>query len=225
MSDPMQVAEVFHSVQGEGHGLGRPMIFVRFAGCNLNCAWCDSRYALKNEDKDGKAGQKFWYGRDVDPFVAELRELMRINRCKSVCLTGGEPTIQPTALMSYLLKDLSKLGAWISMETNGVKRPSWVAEYVDWTTVSPKAPADPDAFYRDYGYADEIKYVLMHGEEIPHFMEGLPEHRYVMPMTKQPFAEHLEYNMRSYQWAAEQVAKSGEGWHLTARIQELADIR
>ena len=41
----LEVSEIFESVQGEGASVGQPCLFVRLAGCNLKCAWCDTRYA------------------------------------------------------------------------------------------------------------------------------------------------------------------------------------
>ena len=72
------LVEIFESLQGEGRNTGRPCVFVRFAGCNLACPWCDTdtsrRFALSRDD-----------------LLAEVRMF----RAKNVILTGGEPTIQP----------------------------------------------------------------------------------------------------------------------------------
>ena len=71
------LVEIFESLQGEGRNTGRPVVFVRFAGCNLSCPWCDTdvsrRFALSLEE-----------------LVAEVKSF----RAKSVILTGGEPTVQ-----------------------------------------------------------------------------------------------------------------------------------
>ncbi len=46
----LRVSEVFRSIQGETSRAGRPCVFIRLAGCNLNCRWCDTRYAREGGD-------------------------------------------------------------------------------------------------------------------------------------------------------------------------------
>ncbi len=46
----MRVTEIFRSIQGEGTRAGRPCAFVRFTGCDLRCAWCDTAYAFHGGD-------------------------------------------------------------------------------------------------------------------------------------------------------------------------------
>ena len=41
----MKIAEIFRSLQGEGKNQGKPCLFIRLAGCNLHCHWCDTAYA------------------------------------------------------------------------------------------------------------------------------------------------------------------------------------
>ena len=76
----MQVAEIFYSIQGEGKLTGIPSAFVRLAGCNLHCRYCDTTYARRAAD-----------GRclSVDQVVAQLLAFPS----KYVVITGGEPLL------------------------------------------------------------------------------------------------------------------------------------
>lgn len=98
----MKVREVFVSIQGESSSAGLPTVFVRFAGCNLRCRYCDTTYAYEG-------------GEQISP--AEL--VSRISRWpfRRVCLTGGEPLLQPQEEIQQLLDTLS--GWEVSVETNG----------------------------------------------------------------------------------------------------------
>ena len=113
------LVEIFESLQGEGRNTGRPVVFVRFAGCNLSCPWCDTEVAKRFE-------------LSLDDLVAEVKT----HRAKSVILTGGEPTIQKG--MDELVAALKAEGYWIGVETNGTNEPAWFAA-VDYVACSPKA--------------------------------------------------------------------------------------
>lgn len=94
-------------------------MFVRFAGCNLACPWCDTDVAKRFE-------------LSLEELVAEVRT----HRAKSVILTGGEPTIQKG--MDELVAALKAAGYWIGVETNGTDEPEWFKS-VDYVACSPKA--------------------------------------------------------------------------------------
>jgi len=99
----LKVYEIFYSIQGETTTAGFPSLFIRLAGCNLDCSWCDTVKA-----KDG--------GREMN--VEDIID--EVNRNKPfhhVTLTGGEPLIQDGAL--HLLQRLSEEGYTIQVETNG----------------------------------------------------------------------------------------------------------
>ena len=78
----MLVAEIFHSIQGEGELTGLPSVFVRAAGCNLRCAWCDTPYA--SWQPEGRP-------MTVEAVVAEVIQ----HPARHVVLTGGEPMVAP----------------------------------------------------------------------------------------------------------------------------------
>ncbi|MDR1404517.1 MAG: radical SAM protein [Candidatus Methanoplasma sp.] len=96
----MKICEYFRSIQGEGLMIGVPTYFVRTAGCNLRCKWCDTAYAL-----DG--------GRDIS--VSGIMEL--IGDSANVCVTGGEPLLQED--MPELTDRLLAADKRVVIETNG----------------------------------------------------------------------------------------------------------
>ena len=98
----MRIAEIFFSIQGEGVLIGTPTTFVRTVGCNLDCSWCDTRYA--------RAGGSEMTAEEVSAAVDKFG-------APFVSLTGGEPLIQKDIgqLISMLLDD----GYHITIETNG----------------------------------------------------------------------------------------------------------
>ena len=98
----MKVCEIFYSIQGEGILIGTPTVFIRTTGCNLRCTWCDSQYAYE-EGKEMK----------VDDIVREVRSF----KCLDVCITGGEPLLQPN--MTLLIRKLLERGHQVVLETNG----------------------------------------------------------------------------------------------------------
>lgn len=98
----LTVSEIYLSVQGESTHAGRPCVFVRLTACNLRCTWCDTPYAFTG-------GRKM----AVDDIVAEVAAL----GCPLVELTGGEPLLQPEAVV--LMERLLAAGCEVLLETGG----------------------------------------------------------------------------------------------------------
>jgi 7-carboxy-7-deazaguanine synthase len=98
----LMVSEVFRSVQGESTFAGIPCVFVRLAGCNLSCRYCDSRYARE----DGEEMELTAILDRVSAYGIELAEI-----------TGGEPLVQPEA--ATLAGALRDMGHVVLVETNG----------------------------------------------------------------------------------------------------------
>jgi 7-carboxy-7-deazaguanine synthase len=155
----LSLAETFYSIQGEGTWTGTPAVFVRLAGCNLNCRFCDTDYSA----------QSF---ASVSEIVARVRELG--GDCPMVVLTGGEPLAQTRS--SELIDALIADGRRVHVESNGsvaVDLPAGV-----WLTVSPKERLHPAMAAR----ADEIKLIVdgrvplewlahFEGRRIPTFLQ------------------------------------------------------
>lgn len=112
------VAEIFYSIQGEGRWTGRPMVFLRLAGCSVR--GCHIRDVCDTDWSHGKATS-------LDGIAAQLEAFPK---SVPVSITGGEPTDHNLTPLMALLK-----GREIHMETSGVRE---VGYDLDWLTVSPK---------------------------------------------------------------------------------------
>lgn len=112
------LVEIFESLQGEGRNTGRPCVFIRFAGCNLRCPWCDTDVA-----------------RRFSASLVDMQKELKQCKAKSVILTGGEPTLVKE--MPELVAALKKDGYWIGVETNGTIAADWLG-FVDYVACSPK---------------------------------------------------------------------------------------
>ncbi len=112
----MRINEIFYSLQGEGEHTGKPAVFVRFAGCNLKCDFCDTDFVSYMEMTEEEI------------VSAVLRYPTNI-----VILTGGEPTLQ---LTSSLLEKLCEAGRRVHIETNGTRL--LPEGPISWVTCSPK---------------------------------------------------------------------------------------
>lgn len=103
MTSPrLKLIEIYRSIQGESSWAGAPCTFIRAAGCNLRCSWCDSEYTFK--------GGRWW---SLDEILAEVERLGP----GLVELTGGEPLLQRAA--PALLQALVDQGRTVLLETSG----------------------------------------------------------------------------------------------------------
>lgn len=118
----MRIAEIFHSLQGEGELAGVPSVFVRTSGCNLRCAWCDTPYASWAPE-----GRTF----SLEEIVADVRSR---GDARHVVLTGGEPMIAPG--VRELAAQLESLGYHLTIETAATVAPRGIA--CDLASLSPK---------------------------------------------------------------------------------------
>ncbi|MCR5198780.1 MAG: 7-carboxy-7-deazaguanine synthase QueE [Prevotella sp.] len=118
-----RVNSIFFTLQGEGHNTGRAAVFVRFAGCNLRCPFCDTAFDSFTE-------------MSADDILSAMLQVAGGPATKErplmAVLTGGEPTLQVDEALVDLLH---QPGYYVAMESNGT-RPA--PRNLDWLTVSPK---------------------------------------------------------------------------------------
>lgn len=121
-----KVVETFISINGEGQHAGELALFIRFAGCNLNCNYCDTRWANQPDVVYQEMTE------------TEIKALVADSGVRNVTLTGGEPLLQPG--MYQLLETVGSLpDIRIEIETNGsvdigpymtlIRRPAFTLDY------------------------------------------------------------------------------------------------
>ena len=163
----MYLIELYKSVQGESSFAGLPCIFVRFAGCNLRCAWCDSEYTFTG-------GKPF----TQDEVIAQIEALAP---CKLVEFTGGEPMLQGRELLA-LMNELLARGYTLMIETSGERPldlvPKAVHKIVD--VKCPGAGAAAGSFRMEnlstLTRNDEVKFVLTNRADYTFARAFIAEH-------------------------------------------------
>ena len=116
----MRIAEIFHSIQGEGSLVGVPSVFVRTSGCNLRCVWCDTPYTSWQPEGDEWTLERIWAVVEAYP-------------AKHVVVTGGEPMIAREIV--ELTRGLRARGRHITIETAGTV---FAPVECDLMSISPK---------------------------------------------------------------------------------------
>lgn len=203
-----KVKEIFYSLQGEGFHVGRPTVFLRFAGCNLwsgreedrdkaICKFCDTdfinpEYTFESPGELAAKVASFWPNKPGTPYV--------------VC-TGGEPLLQ---LDESLVHSLARQGFEVGIETNGTMPLKFK---VDWVCVSPKANTT-----LAITEGDELKLVYPQDENKPNQFKHLKfTHFYLQPKD----SPQLEANRQ----AALEYCLANPQWKLSLQIHKLLNIR
>jgi 7-carboxy-7-deazaguanine synthase len=171
----MLISEIFHSLQGEGGLAGVPSVFVRTAGCNLRCTWCDTPHAF--------------YGGTRMPRAEVLAKALATGT-KLVELTGGEPLLQPGVRL--LLRELCDADRTVLIETSGEADISGLDPRVH-KIMDIKAPGSGESHRNRWsnlehlGPGDEVKFVLASREDYE-FMRAVLRDRGVLSRTKNVLA-------------------------------------
>jgi len=118
-----RIAEVFHSIQGEGATAGVPAVFVRLQGCSVGCGWCDTKYSW-----DPEAGR----AATLEEVLSEVAAFP----CRRVVVTGGEPLESP--LFGPLVAALVERCYAVEVETSGTLEPPATADRAIQWNVSVK---------------------------------------------------------------------------------------
>ncbi len=139
------VMETFTSVQGEGVYSGVPSFFIRLAGCDVGCVWCDVKQS---------------WDKEKHPFISveKLVEDAVASGVKTVIVTGGEPTMHDLAPLTEALRNV---GLRIHLETSGTQK---LTGLFDWITFSPKKFKIPLEEY--FELSNELKVVIFHKSDL-----------------------------------------------------------
>jgi 7-carboxy-7-deazaguanine synthase len=146
----LSIIEIYRSIQGESSFAGMPCTFVRLAGCNLRCTWCDSEYTFTG-------GKKM----ETDEVFVEVQ---RLSPDGLVEITGGEPMLQERQLVPFMERLLDS-GYQVLIETSGERPLANVPKSVH-KIVDVKCPdsGEGDTFRLEnlaaLTKADEVKFVI-----------------------------------------------------------------
>lgn len=137
--------EDFYTIQGEGAHTGRAAYFIRLAGCDVQCWWCDVKDSW-DESKHPKVK------------VEKIIERAKKSGTKLVVITGGEPLLHNLEPLTIRLK---QEGFSVHIETSGS---SPLSGHLDWITLSPKRFKKPTE--EVFSYVDELKIVVLTNKDI-----------------------------------------------------------
>ena len=153
------INEIFYSLQGEGFNTGIASVFIRFSGCNLKCAFCDTQHEQHTMMSA--------------PEIVD--EVMKYPDAPLIVLTGGEPSL---FIDEQLLQALLLTGKRIAIETNGTHP---LPSGIDWVTLSPKFGFEGgDAMPCVLDRCDELK-VVYTGQDLSQYDSIATEHRFLQP--------------------------------------------
>lgn len=141
----LPVMEQFYTIQGEGYYTGRAAYFIRLAGCDVGCVWCDVKESWEADQHPVLS-------------ISSLCENVRVTKADFVVITGGEPAMYD---LRSLVNQLHDLGIEIAIETSGCYP---LLGDVDWYCFSPKKFKTPcaEAFER----ANELKVIINHVSDL-----------------------------------------------------------
>ena len=157
----VKISEIFLSIQGESSYAGLPTVFVRCAGCNMSCVYCDTVYARE--------------GGEEIPFEKVVQEVGKYS-IPRLTVTGGEPLLQEESLM--LARECRERGYDVQVETNGSIDISAVPSGVR-TVMDVKTPGSGMSGMNDEANTgrlrpgDEVKYVITSKEDFEWSLEHL----------------------------------------------------
>ena len=195
----LPLVEIFYSLQGEGLRTGQATVFVRFAGCNLACEFCDTDFRVKDTYT-------------VDGLTEEIARVG--GDCRWVCFTGGEPSLHD---LKPLCDRLHGLGYRLQMETNGTRpRPEWDLDHV---TVSPKQPQGGRLHPWYEANATEFKYVVDDEADLARALAGVRAH------GRTTFVQPNALNPRAVALCIRAVQSHPSLLRLSLQTHKLLDIR
>ncbi len=137
--------EHFYTIQGEGAHTGLPSYFIRTAGCDVQCWWCDVKDSW-DESKHPRMK------------TGEIADLALKSGAPFAVITGGEPLLHDLGPLSFSLR---KRGLKVHIETSGS---SPLSGHLDWITLSPKRFKKP--LDENFPYVDELKVVVLTNKDL-----------------------------------------------------------
>ena len=218
MTNFLPIVEKFHSLQGEGFHTGKSAFFIRLAGCEVGCSWCDTKHS--------------WNSKNYPLFSIDslLREIIkaRLNGAAFIVLTGGEPLHHNLDAFCKIVKNKTNNAKHksikIHIETSGVSEFSGV---YDWITLSPKRHKPPKEYFLNK--CDELKIIINDKKDVI-FAQEISEHLSNIKndknynSEKKLFVQPAWNSNKGYKLAIE-FAKRNPDWTLSLQTHKYLSIQ
>ena len=186
---------------------GEPTVFVRLAGCDRRCSFCDTKYAWEGGEEHS-----------ADEIVESVRKIRRRFPARWVCLTGGEPFMQDVRFLVRLLK---KDRCRVQVETNGTR---YYPVRADWISVSPK-PKDYFVRPEFQRLAKEVKLIVTRELELPairRLRDGFPDR---IPLLLQPESNRRWSQKKALRLLREATAVNLGNIRISAQLHKILGVR
>lgn len=196
------VMEVFPTLQGEGKFTGHPSYFIRLAGCDVGCSWCDVKESWPADEYPVLSAQ-------------EISESAAKSGHKLAVITGGEPCIYD---LTALTGELKSRGFQVHLETSGAHP---IRGDFDWVTLSPKK--FKACLKESFCLADELKVVVVNKHDLVWAQEQAQKVSEATLLYLQPewSKKHKVHQMMLDYLQSEE----GEGWLMSEQTHKYLGIR
>jgi len=219
MTNYLPVVEKFHSLQGEGFHTGKSAYFIRLAGCNVGCSWCDTK---KSWDSS-----KYPLIR-IDSLIREVKKA-RTQGASFLVITGGEPLHHNLDYFCNELKikteDRKFQSIKVHIETSGVNT---ISGDFDWITLSPKRHNPPEKYFLKM--FNEMKVIIndmrdiKFAKEIKNEISNLDKEFDLTEKKKSFFVQPVWNNKKAYSLAIEFV-KNNPNWSLSLQTHKYLNLQ
>lgn len=198
-ANTLPIMEHFYTLQGEGTYCGYPAYFIRLAGCDVGCVWCDVKESWKVEENQYME-------------VEKIAEIAAISGAPIAVITGGEPTIYDLTLLTKALKDK---GLRTHIETSGAY--TFTGDF-DWVCLSPKKFLAPKA--EIYAQTDELKIIVYNA----HDFAWAEQEAAKCPEKTQLFLQAEWSKKEQYYPQIVQFVKDKPKWRMSVQTHKYLDI-
>lgn len=203
----MKVAEIFESIQGEGFYSGRYTTFVRLAGCNVACPFCDT--------------SEHW--NDEEAAEMSVNDILAAIKTPTVVITGGEPLMQSG--ITDLVEAFCEEGFFVEVETSGAY--GWPKRipgyYINlWVTVSPKEHLNYHVVDSVKKTAASYKFVVTESFQINDVMRLIEDKT---PIMEPRIYLQPESNLPEMVAKCIEILEDQPNWRLSPQIHKLLNLR
>ncbi|MEM8604546.1 MAG: 7-carboxy-7-deazaguanine synthase QueE [Cyanobacteria bacterium P01_H01_bin.121] len=195
----LPIVETFHSIQGEGYWAGASAFFIRLAGCDVGCPWCDTKQSWPVERHP----------------IKQINELVIAAKAAApgiVVITGGEPLMHDLTLLT---QQLQTAGLQVHLETSGAYP---LSGSFAWITLSPKRSKPPHPEL--YTQADELKIIVADREDLA----WAEQQAAVVPNTTLKLLQPEWQTPASQQLVIDYV-KAHPNWRLSLQTHKFLGVR